>query len=101
MPNCPNCGSDKFHYVLRSAGTTRSGSYYRTHRHRSHLFPAGTSTSHSTRKTVSIGFCPDCGYKDEPPPEKPPLTFADVVYRVIGAIVVFKILEGVVKSLLR
>ena len=65
MATCPNCGSDKFHYELRSNGTYGRSNYYRYRRRRSFIFPAGSKTYASVKKDKVIGFCPNCGYTQE------------------------------------
>lgn len=62
MAICPKCGSHKFRYELRSAGTTSRSNYYRTHSRKSWFFPVGQTTRSSKRHQKSVGICPDCGY---------------------------------------
>ena len=64
MPTCPKCGSHRFHYELRSAGTRSKTTYYRTG-HKSWFLPSGYRTHQSQRKQKSVGICPDCGYISE------------------------------------
>ena len=65
MAICPNCGSDKFRYELRSAGTRSKSNYYRTGGDDSWIIPAGQKTYKSQRKDKAVGFCPDCGYIED------------------------------------
>ena len=65
MANCPKCGSPKFRYELRSAGTKSSSSYYRTGVKNSWFLPAGEKTRKSERKQKAVGICPDCGYIED------------------------------------
>lgn len=65
MPNCPKCGSDRFHYELRSGGTKSTTRYYSTGVKKSWVIPSGRRTYSSNRKQESIGICPDCGYTDK------------------------------------
>ena len=65
MPNCPKCGSNRFHYELRSAGTKSTTRYYRTGIKKSWVVPSGRRTYSSDRKQESIGICPDCGYTEK------------------------------------
>lgn len=65
MANCPRCGSPKFRYELRAAGTRSKSNYYRTGIDDSWVIPAGQKTYKSQRKQKSVGFCPNCGYIEE------------------------------------
>lgn len=65
MAKCPRCGSSKFRYELRAAGTRSKSNYYRTGVGDSWFFPAGQKTRKSQRKQKAVGFCPDCGYIEE------------------------------------
>lgn len=65
MANCPKCGSPKFRYELRSAGTKSSSSYYRTGVKNSWFLPAGEKTRKSERMQKAVGICPDCGYVED------------------------------------
>lgn len=65
MPNCPKCGSNRFHYELRSSGTKSTMRYYRTGIKKSWVVPSGKRTYSSDRKQESIGICPDCGYTEK------------------------------------
>lgn len=65
MANCPRCGSLKFRYELRAAGTRSTSNYYRTGFGDNWIVPAGQKTYKSRRKQKSVGFCPDCGYVEE------------------------------------
>lgn len=65
MAICPNCGSDKFRYELRSAGTRSKSNYYRTGVDDSWIVPAGQKTYKSQRKDKTVGFCPDCGHIED------------------------------------
>lgn len=65
MANCPKCGSARFHYELRAAGTNSRASHYRHRTGNSWLIPSGRRSYTSTRKRVSVGICPDCGYVRE------------------------------------
>ena len=65
MAICPKCGSDKFHYQLRSAGTRSKSNRYRTGVDDSWLIPASQKTYKSERKQKAVGFCPNCGYIEE------------------------------------
>lgn len=65
MAKCPRCGSPKFRYELRAAGTRSKSNYYRTGIGNSWIFPAGQKTHKSQRKQKAVGFCPNCGYVEE------------------------------------
>lgn len=65
MKCCPRCGSPRFHYEIRSAGTNSTTNYYRTGSRRSWLFPSGIRTYNSQHKHKSVGICPECGYREE------------------------------------
>jgi len=65
MAICPKCGSDKFHYELRSAGTRSKSNYYKTGFDDNWIIPAGQKTYNSERKQKAVGFCPNCGYVEE------------------------------------
>lgn len=65
MAKCPRCGSLKFRYELRAAGTRSKSNYYRTGFGDNWIIPAGQKTYKSQRKQKSVGFCPDCGYIEE------------------------------------
>ena len=67
MATCPRCGSDAFHYELRSGGTKSKTNSYRTGIKGSWIVPAGRKKLNSDRKQKTIGFCPDCGYKTDKP----------------------------------
>ena len=67
MAVCPKCGSDKFHYELRSAGSQAKTNYYRTGVKDSWLVPAGRKKRNSDLKQKTVGFCPDCGYMTDKP----------------------------------
>ena len=79
---CPKCGSNKYHYVLRSAS---SNSYYYRHPvKKSYFFSSGRRNT--THRQKSVGFCPDCGYRDDP--EDNPLA-GFIVLVIIILIIVF------------
>lgn len=65
LAKCPNCGSERFKYELRSAGTQSKSNYYRTGVKNSYLFASGKKSYHSERKQKTVGFCPDCGYIED------------------------------------
>ena len=64
MATCPRCGSNRFQYELRAAGTRSRTNYYRTRKRgkTSWVIPSGRKTYRSQRKQHSVGVCPDCGY---------------------------------------
>lgn len=66
MPKCPKCGGSRFRFELRSGGTTSKMKYYRHGVNSSYLLSSGRRSYDSTRKSVSVGICPDCGYVQEP-----------------------------------
>lgn len=61
MAKCPKCGSERFHYELRSGGTNSRTNYYKTG-FKGWFIPAGRKKYSSERKHIRIGICPDCGY---------------------------------------
>ena len=63
MGCCPMCGSNKFHYVLRSSGSSTNTKYYRHHKGTSYVWSSGRSESNRKNNYGTIGYCPDCGYK--------------------------------------
>lgn len=65
MGICPNCGSQRFRYELRDAGTRSKSNYYRTGVKNSWIVPSGQKTYNSQRKQKAVGFCPDCGYIED------------------------------------
>ena len=65
MARCPNCGSEKFRYELRSAGTRSTTNYYRTGFKKSILFPSGIKVRSSNVQQKTVGYCPNCGYKED------------------------------------
>lgn len=67
MADCPRCGSSRFHYELRSAGTKSKTNYYRTGVKDSWFLPAGQKKRSSDRQQKTVGFCPDCGYMTDKP----------------------------------
>lgn len=66
MPNCPKCGSPRYRFELRSGGTTSQTKYYRHGIKSSYVLSSGRRHHESTRKSISVGICPDCGYVQEP-----------------------------------
>lgn len=74
MAICPNCGSDKFRYQLRQGDTTGYATYKRYTRRTSYFLPVGSKSYVSHKNHVSVGFCPECGYVDEPVSTTPSTT---------------------------
>lgn len=70
MAICPKCGSNKFHYELRSAGTRSKSNYYKTGFDDNWVIPAGQKTYKSDRRQKAIGFCPNCGYVEDKQPQQ-------------------------------
>lgn len=93
MPNCPKCGSTRFHYELRAAGISSKTSYYRHRKGNSWLIPSGRRSHSSTRKRVSVGICPDCGYIHEK------LTIGDVFDTILGLFILAAIIYGVLYAM--
>lgn len=65
MANCPRCGSPKFRYELRSAGSRSRSNYYHTGAGDNWVIPKGQKTYKSQHTQKALGFCPDCGYIEE------------------------------------
>ena len=64
MAVCPKCGSNRFHYEVRSAGS-RSTTYHYRRRGKGWFFPSGKSVRSSVRRHKRIGICPNCGYVED------------------------------------
>ena len=93
MPKCPNCGSSRFHYELRSAGTTSTTRYYRTGIKKSWLIPSGRRSYSSKRNQVTVGICPDCGYTDRQQSQG-----GNGCATIIGIIIIIAIASGLFRS---
>lgn len=108
MAICPRCGSDKYHYQLRSVGSRGHANYYRYFK-TSFIIPTGTKDYSSENNLQSIGFCPDCGYVQMPEEPKssisPVLWIIGIVAALYGGLVIagivifFAICGGVLKGM--
>ena len=65
MAKCPRCGSLRFRYELRSAGSSAKSRYYSTGFGSNLLVPAGLKHRKSQIRHKSVGICPDCGHIEE------------------------------------
>lgn len=65
MAKCPHCGSLRFRYELRSAGSSSRSRYYSTGFGSNLIVPAGLKRRKSQSRHKSVGICPDCGHVEE------------------------------------
>ena len=90
MAKCPKCGSERFEYKLRSAGTDVKSKYYRKTRKntRSWVIPAGQKNVEVNRRNVAVGFCPDCGYVDNKVDNKNATNISGGMFALIWIIII-------------
>lgn len=93
MPNCPKCGSSRFHYELRAGGTSSTTRYYRTGIKKSWIIPSGRRSYTSSREQHTIGICPDCGYTERQQSKR-----GDGCATILGTIIILAIVFAVFRS---